>query len=340
MRNAIRLAVAAALLAAAATPAASTLVNPDVIKGTTLFEGYPAATHVGSRRLFAWSNEANANRIAAFAEVNGGTVTRINPRRTSAYVGGYDQGTDLLIYQQVRGNQSDLFLYDAGERRRMPLRALNDKKWQWNPSIDTHKGTRWILYGVNRFSSPGAPWRLYLYNDKTGEKLLLDETTNRCGCLFPGTVAYPWVTWAIGEDASAWRYNIKTQERVQLLPSTRDEYAVAVTPDGVSYVAQGGDRCGSNAKVFRVNEDGTSVELLSFKKRREATNLTVDTTGPFDRLYYERRNCRTGTSDILRLRRANVIGSSASAPARTDVVGRASASTRSASSPDASPRSG
>ena len=37
MRNAIRLAVAVALLAAAATPAASRLVNPDVIKGTTLF---------------------------------------------------------------------------------------------------------------------------------------------------------------------------------------------------------------------------------------------------------------------------------------------------------------
>ena len=77
---------------------------------------------------------------------------------------------------------------------------------------------------------PGARWRLFLYNTSTGERTLLDETTNRCGCLFPGTIAYPWVTWAVGEDASAWRYDIRTGEQVPLLPTDRDEYAVTVPP--------------------------------------------------------------------------------------------------------------
>jgi hypothetical protein len=235
-------------------------------------------------------------------------LSRFNARGTRAYVGGFDQGTNLLIYQQVRREQSDLFLYDVGRRERRPLRALNDAHWQWNPSIDTHRGTTWIVYGVNRFGSPSAKWRFFLYNATTAERILLDETTNACGCLFPGTIAYPWVTWAVGADATAWRFDIRTGERVPLLPTDRDEYGVTVSSDGTAYVAQAGDRCGSSATVYRVSPGGAPFLLHSFGRGREAANLSLDTTGPHDRLYFDKRNCRTGSSDILRLRRADRFG--------------------------------
>jgi hypothetical protein len=339
MRTAIRLTIIAALLVTAAQPAASTFINPDVVKGTSLFEGFGAGTHIGSRRLFAWSNESGrgGKGLVAFAETNGGTLTRINARRTEAFVGGFDQGTDRVVYQQVRRGDSDLFLFDIGSRERMALRELNDSHWQWNASIDTHRGTPWIVYGVNRFGSPAARWRIYLYNGETGERTLLDETSNRCGCLFPGTIAYPWVTWAVGEDATAWRYDIRTGERIPLLPTDRDEYGVAVTPDGTAYIAQGGDRCGAHAELYRIDPDGTPFLIHEFGDGREGTNLSVDTTGPRDRLYFDRRTCRTGTSDILRLRRAESVGEPAG-PTREPSGPTPGAVRRSGASSGASPR--
>jgi hypothetical protein len=343
MRNTLRLTIVAVLVVLAASPAAP-ITRPsgatpplDVVKGTSLFEGYGAATHIGSRRLFAWSNEVGNTHtdLGAFVEVNGGSVTRINARRTSAYVGGFDPGTDRVIFQQVRSGESDLFLYDISERQRTPMRAINDGRWQWNPSIDTHQGTPWIVYGVNRFGSPSASWRLFLANGRTGERILLDSTNNRCGCMFPGTVAYPWVTWAVGADATAWRYDIRTGERTPLLPTDRDEYGVTVTPDGTAYVAQGGDRCGSAAALYRVEPDGTPFLIHEFRDRREGANLTVDFTGPHDRLYVDRRNCRTGSSDILRFRRAEEIGEPAG-PARGSEGG--ATATRSEASSGAVPR--
>ena len=324
---------------AIAMPGASAFVNPDVVKGTSLFEGHGAGTHIGSRRLFAWTNEmGRPSHVVAFAETNGGTLTRMNAKRSNAYVGGFDAGTDRVVFQQISRGNSDLFLYDIGDRRRRPLERLNDGKWQWNPSIDTHRGITWLMYGENRFDGPWARWRLYLVNMDTGERTVLDETSNRCGCLFPGTIAYPWVTWSIGADATTWRYDIRTREREPLLPTDRDEYSAATTPDGTTYVAQAGDRCGTNAQIYRVDPGGNPTLLFELRDGREAANLSVDATGAHDRLYFDRRVCRTGTADILRLRRAEVlhgiggtVGRATGAPGRPGIR-------RSAATPDASPR--
>lgn len=338
MRNAIGLSVLSIALVLTIASPAPAMINPDTVKGTSLFEGYGAGTHIGPRRLFAWSNENGraGDRLTAFAETNGGTLTRINTRRSEGYVGGYDQGTDRIVYQQVRRRESDLFLFDVSARHRTALEELNDGHWQWNPSIDTHRGTAYVAYGVNRFGSPAAKWRFVLFNAETGERTVVDETTNRCGCLFPGTVAYPWVTWAVGEDATAWRYDIRTGERTPLLPTDRDEYAVAATPDGTTYVAQAGDRCGASAELYRVEPDGTPFLVHEFRDGREAANLSVDTTGPHDRVFFDRRVCRTGSSDILRLRRAEVVGEPAG-PSRAAAAAGPGAR-RSGASPDASPR--
>ncbi|MGH2539894.1 MAG: hypothetical protein ACRDGK_05190 [Actinomycetota bacterium] len=341
MKHMLRIAalVVAFVALVAAMPAATAFINPDVVKGTSLFEGYGASTHIGSRRLFAWTNEmTRESDLDAFVEANGGAVTRINADRTNAFVGGFDSGTDRVIFQQVSKNDSDLFLYDISARTREPLRALNDGHWQWNPSIDTDRsGTPWVAYGVNRFGSPSAKWRLYLVNMDTSERTLLDETTNRCGCLFPGTVAYPWVTWSIGADATTWRYNIRSGEREPLLATDRDEYSAATTPNGTTYIAQGGDRCGVNARLYRVARDGSSTLLLRFAPGREPANLSVDHTAPHDRLFYDRRICLSGRADILRLRRADVLHGIGGTTAR-GAVSSPRGVMRSASTPDASPR--
>ena len=41
-------------------------------------------------------------------------MRRINADGTTAYMGGFDPGTDRVIFQQVRGGESDLFIFDVG----------------------------------------------------------------------------------------------------------------------------------------------------------------------------------------------------------------------------------
>ena len=300
-------------------------INPDVVKGTPLFEGYGAGTHIGSRRLFAWSNEVRAGSAPISppsSKTNGGTLTRMNASRTSAYVGGFDQGTDRVVFQQVARGRVDLFLFDIERRSRgVPLKRLNDGHWQWNPSIDTHRGTTWIVYGVNRFGSPAAKWRLFLFNGATGERTLLDETTNRCGCLFPGTIAYPWVTWAVGEDATAWRYDIRTGERSPCCRPTATSTASRSLPSGTAYVAEGGDRCGSRTRPSTGWIPTARPYLVhAFADGREAANLSVDFIGPHDRLYFDRRACR---NELVRHPAAASRGRASASPARPDARRRA-----------------
>ena len=342
MRKFFHRSIVAVLLVVVTAPAASAGLEPDVVKGTSLFEAFGSGTHIGPRRLFAWSNESGrrGTGLTGFTESPGGALTRINRGGTDVYVGGFDAGTDHVVYQLVERGESDLYVFDISRDRRTPLRALNDRLWQWNPSIDTHRGKTWILYGVNRFGSGNAPWRLFLWNVRTRERTLLEQTTNRCGCLFPGTIAFPWVTWAVGDDATAWRYNIHSGEREPLLPTDRDEYGVAVARDGTAYVAQAGDRCGSEAALYRVGRDGVPFLLHTLPIGREPANLSVDGTGRHDRLYFDRRNCRSGSADILRLRRVERIGDPVS-PLRSATrraPGVMRSPMRSAATPDASPR--
>ena len=103
MKHMLRIAALAVALVSA-MPAATAFVNPDVVKGTSLFEGYGASTHIGSRRLFAWTNEMRRESdLDAFVEANGGAVMRINAERTNAYVGGFDSGTDREVAAPTGG---------------------------------------------------------------------------------------------------------------------------------------------------------------------------------------------------------------------------------------------
>jgi hypothetical protein len=301
MKLAVRLVVGSLLVASLGLPATAG-VTVESVKSTRKFEGYPTATNDGVHELFAWTQSVGGRYpLAAFTQTDGAQRQRVNRENTYGFMGTFDAGTDTLIYQQTNGRQSDLFLFDVGEGTRSALGDINDAAWQWGGAIDSGGGGEWVLYGVNKFSSPSAKWRVYVVNRTTDERILLDQSTNRCQCLFPGNVAWPYVTWTKGVMGNAFRYNLDTdeQERIEL-PTDRDEYASAVTTDGTMYVAQAGDRCGTNAMVFRVDPGGDTLELVDFANGREPLSLAVDERVGTD-LYFDRAVCRSGTSDILRI---------------------------------------
>ena len=311
MRRATLLIAVAATIALGSLPAVA-VGTPVPVKTTKAFEWAPAAGHDGSHSYFAWTQDILAKPKApdsAFYQVDGGTTRRINPARTYGFLGDFDAGTSTLIYQQAAGNASDLYLYDVNTRSSLPTpQGINTRAWQWNPSVDTDSGTRWILYGENRFNGPAAPWRLYLYNATTHAKLLLDETTNRCGCLFAGDIAYPWVVWSKGLMGNVWRYNIDTQVKNKVvLPHDRDEYYASATSDGTVYVAQAGDACGSGAKLWRVDAGGAATLVYALPTGSEPLSINATDTGSGVTLYSDRYICKKKTSNIFRIDDADTV---------------------------------
>jgi hypothetical protein len=310
MKVALRLSVPLLALAVTVLPAAAGSVV-DNVKTSAKFEGYGAATNDGDRNLFAWTESTRSPRapFAAFVEPGRAARERMNAERTSGFVGGFDNGTDIVIFQQSRGSDSDLALWDVSRERRRNLGDLNNGAWQWSPSIDSDgSGGEWVLYGENKFSKPSSKWKVFLVNRTTDDRILLDQTTNRCRCIFPGNVAFPWVTWTKGIMGTAFRYNIETDvTEPVVLPTDRDEYQSVVTSDGTAYIAQAGDRCGTNPELWRVDPDGMPTLLLEMAAKREPLSISVDErTGRTD-LYFDRFNCRSQSADILRIAGADSV---------------------------------
>ena len=132
---------------------------------------------------------------------------------------------------------------------------------------------------------------------------MLAETTYRCGCIFPGTFAYPWVSWSKGLDGAVWRMNVETDVKEKLtVPGNRDEHSIGVTADGTAYVAQDGAACGTNGKIFRIDPDGTATLIASLPAGTEAYTLAPFDTGTGIDVYFDRYKCSTKRYDIYVIR--------------------------------------
>jgi hypothetical protein len=300
--------LAATLILVAGSLPAYAVATPTPVKTTKAFEWLPAAGHNGPDTYLAWTqdilNKPNAP-FSAFFQVNAGVTRRINPHGVTGFLGDFDAGTSTVAVQQVTGSNSDIRLYDVGTRTFGTTPAgVNTAAWQWSPSIDTDEGTgtTYLLYGENRFSSPTAPWRVILYDDLSNTKILLDQVENKCGCLFAGDVAYPWVVWSKGLFGNVWRYNIATQAKNRVfLPNNRDEYFASVTGDGTVYVAQAGDQCGTQAKLYRVAPGGAATLLFALPNGSEPLSINATDTGAGVTLYSDRYYCGPKTSNIFRI---------------------------------------
>ena len=306
--------LAALIILAAGTAPAHAMGTPIPVKTTKAFEWAPTASNDGTNAYFAWTQNILGRPNApdsAFVQMGTATAGRINPGGTYGFLGDFDAGTSKLVYQQARGPNSEIRLFDASTHEFLPLPSgINNPLWQWDPSIDTDEtsGTTWILYGENVFTSPTAPWRLYLYNAATQRKRILDTTTNRCGCLAGGGIAYPWVVWSKGLTGDVWRYNIETKiTNKVVLPRDRDEYYASVMSDGTVYVAQAGDRCGVRARLWRVDPTGTATLVYALASGSEPLTISTFDTGAGVTLYSDRYFCRAKTSNIFRIDNADTV---------------------------------
>ena len=324
MRNRTIVSVLAVLALLTSIPAsAGAVVTIDPVKTTDKTEYLPAASITMSHSYFAWSQNIRRGNEHVFLETDGGAAARIDDGNYG-WVGGFAQGDARLIYQRLdlhrRGADSNLKFYDAelGTTTNAPGN-INTDTWQWSPTYDTDSGDMlWILYGENRFATRKSPWRVRVWDEVSGVRRTLAEARNRCRCIFPGSVAFPFASWTEGDPADAFVYDLQSDVRTRLaLPGDRDEHVITVTSDGTAYVAQDGGACGTHPKLYRVAPDGTPTLIASLPAGTEAFRMSTLDTGAGVDLYFDQMSCATGSSDIYVLRDADTVAG----PVRAEHVG-------------------
>ena len=160
----------------------------------------------------------------------------------------------------------------------------------------------WVLYGENR---PEGNWsRVNLFNLTTGEQRTLAESTFRAFSVDAGQVAGDYAVYGKGPNVFVYRISTGNKTKVPV-PKDRWNYTPAVTADGTVYFVRSGEGCGVNVRIYRWSllSPATSPVRLTTLPSGKDTNgrLYAFNDGTSTTLYFDRYNCRTGSSDIYNL---------------------------------------
>ncbi len=312
MRNRMVVTVFAVIALVTFAPvSAGGVVTIDPVKTTDKTEYVPAASITMSHSYFAWT-QSGRGAEHVLLETDSAVGVRIDVADYS-WVGGFAEGDPRLIFQLANFTgtpDSNVKFYDPVlDKLSAAPGGINTDVWQWSPTYDTDGADMlWILYGENRFATRTSPWRVRVWDEASGVRRTLAEATNRCRCIFPGTIAYPYASWSKGDPGNVFVYDLGSDVRTKLaLPGDRDEHAITVTADGTAYVAQDGGACGTHPKLYRVAPDGTPTLIATLPAGTEPFSMSTLDTGSGIDLYFDRFACANSNYDIYVLRGADLV---------------------------------
>ncbi|HEV8602208.1 MAG TPA: hypothetical protein VGQ68_02310 [Gaiellaceae bacterium] len=291
--------VALATLVPIAT-AGATVTPPVPVKNGPADEFAPAA----SSEYLVWAQSPhNSTRSTVWAQHIAEAPFRVSPRSVRAYPGGID-GT-RLVYQRVRGEQSNLAFFDLATRRQTSAPAgVNTRQWEWDPSISGD----WLLFGRTTRTTES----ILLWNLTTRRRIKLSSIrTGRGRRLTPGYVNGNFAVWercGTGRVCDVYRYDITlgTKKAVPSIPGKQD-YAPSVTADGTVYYGRSGRGCGASVQLVKSPLTGAEEVLYSLPQGEDfATTYPVTVPSPPSGLqttsiYFDRIVCREEAWDIYRL---------------------------------------
>lgn len=258
------------------------------------------STPAGGGGFEVWSAATRRARLSPLIGREGRDTFRISPRGTSGYSGGI-QGTKL-VYQVVRGRQSDLRMYDLQKRRQVStLGRINTRAWEWHPTMSQGR----VLFGRNQGNRA-----LVILRSLTGSRArVLANVSRRSAFAAPGQVNGDFAVWTVcGRVCETYRLNLKTGGRVKMPgPVRRSNYAASVTRAGVVYYAQSGNRCGSKVAIYRWQAGRvTQIEDLPFDDDVFYTYVD-DRAG---RVLFDRVHCSRKSWDVLEFHDSATAGDS------------------------------
>jgi hypothetical protein len=235
-----------------------------------------------------WSNQPRRRSLARLMVRGNGKTFRVNPPRTHGFAGGIDGSR--LVYQVVRGRQSDLRLYDLKRRRQVStLDRFNTRAWEWHPTLS---GGR-VLFGRTR----GRHSQVVVGSLSGGPQRVLARESAKTSFLVAGQVNGVYATWTMcGRVCETYRANLKTGGRVKMprMPR-RVNYASSVTKKGVVYYAESGNPCGSHVEILRW-QDGRVTEIEDLPEYQDVFLTYADDAN--DRVLFDEIDCNTKSWDV------------------------------------------
>jgi hypothetical protein len=223
-------------------------------------------------------------------------------RRDRGVAGGFDPGSNTVVYQQFTSGGSDLYLFDLDTGTRTSLGGVvSTARWEWNPEIsDT-----FILFG--RWIARRNEQRILLYNRTDDSITQLDVAdVDRSVVAFPGSVGERYATWTRCNKRTCLALYYDSQTGIaSRIPSVdgRPQYAPAIDEATEQvYFVRSGFRCGRQVRVLRapLAALGTTTVLFSLPRgiaTEVEMSLAPNPVAGTD-LWFGRYRCRANDGDV------------------------------------------
>jgi hypothetical protein len=295
----------AALLLSAAVPAWAFI--PVEVEGGPGNQMAPSSNGT----YLAWANQANASKghSNVFVEaLPAGDAERVNPPKSSAWMGGFLGTSTQLVYEQWRaGRASDVFFYDvtARTRTRAPEAVNTRRAWESDPvasdSYIAFKRSVWSGAGVLRSQ------RLLVYDRTSGVMTRLFSSLKRSIRFYPTFAGTTYVAWFVCGRTMCRSYYWSEDNGNQrvLVPAKKAAYVPTIdeTAGQVYFVrAPANGKCGTKVTVGRQDLGSRSYTLLAALRRGidagTRLSLSPNSSTGFQDLYLDLWNCRTADADI------------------------------------------
>jgi hypothetical protein len=283
-------------------PTASGAVSPFGVLTTPRDEILPAAD-----RLFLWSQNsaAHPHLYTEYVEDNpassggAGRRLRVNAVGTQGFSGGI-LSAGRLIYQQVKGHQSNLRVFDLSTRGRAnPPVGVNTPAWEYRPSASG----AWILFG--RLKASTHRRKIILFDRFSQQAIILADRPagppNNPSAT-PGQVNGNFAVWSqcTATACNVWEYDIATATKTRLPNATPGHYNYAPSVDttGTVYFAHGGRTCGG-AKIEKQPLATAASTLVALRSRDVTSSSIANHFGNASpSLLFAKYNCTTGSNDV------------------------------------------
>jgi hypothetical protein len=272
--------------------------------------GYASSTWV------AWTSRANSTDAQSVSNalarpIAGGTAIRLNAANTQGFTGGFDPGTNTVIYQQVdmstRTNASDLYFYDLDTQTRTLVSGVNTKRWEWGPRISAG----YILFDVDYRKNRRWRTAVDLYDRLAGTTVTLANWGVSRYYAPTGAVGERYATWTLcSTTCSAYVYDISTATTM-VIPTRngRPQYAPVVdeTNGRVYFVRSGTGGCGRRVVMLRLpvaDLSATPTRIVAMPDGvdiDDSMSLAPGTASDID-LLFSRIVCNTSNIDVYELR--------------------------------------
>lgn len=314
MRRAIIVALLAVPLALviAASGTALAVVEPEpVITGKgAQYRGFANDSYV------AYSNWTRSTGTVAFAKsLADGTRTKLNAAGTEGNVGGFDPGTNAVIYQQWTRRGSGIFFYDLDTDVRTQAPGVNSRYWEWNPLISN----TFIVYSLDRYRRGNWYTSLKVYHRADQVARTLGTWKWDPNMMFPGSAGDQYITYTLCTRITCFAYLYDWQnETRQRIPTVGDQAQYAPVVDEansvVYFTRSAPEACGRAVDVWRrpipLADTDTPVKIVDLPRGIDTgweSSLTANgDTGNKD-LYFERWNCSQEVGDVYVARGVDLV---------------------------------